>query len=133
MIYSHKTVQMLTLKIITTEADTRPLALAENLLKKYADPYLDAMGVFVKVRQFMQLRPEEPEQGERMIEEWFQRFNGPTEWSVKTQVTKAVATRHQETCGTCALQVGGVSIADAPDMLLRDWEPVEPNRPSTLE
>ena len=67
-VYSHRTVQMLTLKLVTTEVDTRLLAMAEDLVKKYAGLYLDAMVVFVKVRQVLQLRPEKPEEANRMIE-----------------------------------------------------------------
>lgn len=134
IIYSHKTVQMLTLKIVTTDADTRLLAMAEDLLKKYADPYLDAMGVFVKVRQFMQLRPEEPEEAERMIEEWFWRFDSSMERNAKTQSHKG---RCNSALGDLRNLRAGIRWrlhrGDSPDMLLYDWASIEPDRPSTLE
>lgn len=77
------------------------------------------MVVFVKVRQVMQLRPEELEEADRMIEEWFQRFDSPTGRNAKTQ-------SHKDRCDAALgdlrnLRAGirwRLHRGDAPDMLL---------------
>ena len=132
ILYSHKTAQMLALKIVTTEADSRLIARAEHLAKKYADSYLDAMCLYVKVRQFMQSKPDEPEEAEKMIEDWFQRFD---------QSSATDADRHKGKCNSALGDLRNLRAmirwrlhrGDAPDMLLHDWSPIDPLHPSTLE
>ena len=125
---------MFGLKLITTVADVRLLKTAESLLKKHADPYLDIMGVFVKVRQLIKEHPDQPEQVEKYMEEYFQRSGttkgrDPNNPGQKGRFNAALGDlRNFRASIRQRLQRG-----DPPDMLLYDWSPVVPGHPSTLE
>ena len=134
IIYSIRTIQMFGLKLITTEADKRLLKTAESLLKKHADSYLDIMGVFVKVRQLIKEHPDQPEHVEEYMEKYFQRSGttkgrNPNDPGQKGRFNAALGDlRNFRASIRQRLQRG-----DPPDMLLRDWSPVIPGHPSTLE
>ncbi|KAK4693968.1 hypothetical protein P7C71_g3533, partial [Lecanoromycetidae sp. Uapishka_2] len=125
---------MFRLKIITTEADMRLLNTAETLLKKHADPYLDIMGVFVKVQQLIKAKPDQREVVEKIMEEYFQRTNttkgrDPDNPGQKGRYNAALGDLRNFRAGIRQrLQRG-----DPPDMLLYDWNPIDPDHPSTLE
>ena len=134
IIYSIRTIQMFGLKVVTTEADVRLLNTAESLLKKHANPHLDVMGVFVRVRQLIKVNPDRPEDVEKIMEDYFQR-SGTT--NGRDSNNPGQKGRFNAVLGD--LRNFRASIrqrlnrGDPPDMLLYDWTPVVPGHPSTLE
>ncbi|KAG8530313.1 uncharacterized protein KY384_004815 [Bacidia gigantensis] len=134
IIYSIRTIQMFGLKIVTTESDRRLLKIADSLLQKHADPYLDIMGVFVRTRQLIKDHPDQPEKVEMLLEEYFQRSGTTSGIDLNNPGQKG---RFNAALGD--LRNFRASIRqrlnrnDSPDMLLQDWSPVIVGHPSTLE
>ncbi|KAH0545468.1 hypothetical protein FGG08_000469 [Glutinoglossum americanum] len=129
IIYSIRTIQLMGVMTARTQDDIQLFATAQRLLKKYADPYLDAVATFLRARDM-----GDAMEAERVIVDFLK--SAGAEHGIDP-LNPSHRGRFNATLGDLAITLAGLRRSlhrpSPPDALLSAWAPLNPASPSTTE